>query len=229
MPIAPALFTFDIFGTVLDWRSGLRESLLRRGATLGEGDFDRIVDRQGQLEQEPPFRTYREIVARSLADVLNLDPGDADAVGAEVGRWPAFRDSAPALARLARVAPCGAMTNSDRAHGLDVQRGFRFVFRHWQSAEEVGLYKPDPGVWHAMARRTGAALGPAWWHVSAYGDYDLGVARSLGVTTVLVGRPHRRPGPADLAVPDLLALAEVVEGFARRRARAPGGASPGRL
>lgn len=210
MPIAPALLTFDVFGTVLDWRSGLQSSLGVRGIALGADDFDRIVDRQGALEQEQPFRTYREILARSLVDVLGVDPADADRVGAEAGRWPPFLDAAPALQRLARRVPLGALTNSDRAHGLDVQGRLAFPFRHWLCAEELGIYKPNPDVWRSLAVRTGTPMGPAWWHVAAYGDYDLGVARALGLTTVLVNRPHRRLGAADLVVPDLRALAELV-------------------
>jgi 2-haloalkanoic acid dehalogenase type II len=213
MTTRPALLTFDVFGTVLDWRSGLRASLALRGVGLAEGDFDRVIDRQGALEQEGPFRPYREIVARSLIEVLGVAPDDADAIGREVGTWPAFPDARPALLRLMRRAPCAALTNSDRAHGVDVQARLGFRLSHWLPAEEAGVYKPDPAFWRALALRTGAALGPAWWHVSAYADYDLGVARSLGLTTVFVGRPHARPGPADLRVPDLLALADVVDGL----------------
>jgi 2-haloacid dehalogenase len=213
MPVRPALLTFDVFGTVLDWRTGLRAALALRGVTLGDGDFDRITDRQGALEQEPPFRAYREIVARSLVDVLGLSADDADAIGREVGTWPAFPDSRPALLRLSARAPCVAMTNSDRAHGVDAQARLGFRLSRWLTAEEVRVYKPDPGFWRAAAAATGAALGPAWWHVSAYADYDLGVARALGLTTVLVQRGHHRPGAADLVVPDLLALAQVVDGL----------------
>jgi len=216
MPSRPALLTFDVYGTVLDWRAGLRASLAVRGVPLGEGDFDRLVDRQGALEREGPVLPYREITARSLIEVLGLGPGDAEAVAREVGAWPAYPDSRPALLRLMRRARCAALTNSDRAHGEQVQARLGFRLDHWLSAEEAGVYKPDPAFWRALALRTGAALGPAWWHVSAYADYDLGVARSLGLTTVLVGRPHRRQGPADLVVPDLLALAEVVDRLSPR-------------
>jgi len=211
MPVPPALFTFDVFGTVLDWRAGLRASLAVRGRTLSDEDFERVVDRQGALEQEGPFLTYRETVARSLVDVLGLPADDADAIGREVGTWPAFPDSRAALIRLQRRAPCVAMTNSDRAHGADVQARLGFRLARWLCAEEVRVYKPDAAFWRAVAGRTSAALGPAWWHVSAYADYDLSVARRLGLTTVLVGRPHRREGPADLVVPHLLALADRVD------------------
>jgi 2-haloacid dehalogenase len=212
MPIRPALLTFDVFGTVLDWREGLRAALAVRGVTLGDGDFDRIVDAQGAIEQEPPFRSYREIVSRSLAGT-GLASDDADAVGRDAGTWPAFADSRAALLRLRARAPIVAMTNSDLAHGVDVQARLGVRFSRWVAAEEVRVYKPDPAFWRAVVARTGAALGPAWWHVSAYADYDLAAARALGLTTVLVRRPHHREGAADLVVPDLLALAGIVDGL----------------
>src|SRR5258708_37113375 len=57
-----ALLTFDLFGTVLDWRRGLREAL---GTPLSDADFDRIVDRQGELEREA-FGPYAGSVPPSL-------------------------------------------------------------------------------------------------------------------------------------------------------------------
>ena len=61
----PALFTFDVFGTVCDWRRGLERDL---GRALTDTEFDRVIDRQGALEQT--FAPYRDIVARSLVEVL---------------------------------------------------------------------------------------------------------------------------------------------------------------
>jgi 2-haloalkanoic acid dehalogenase type II len=221
MPARPALLTFDVFGTILDWREGLRAALALRGVTLGAGDLDRVIDAQGALEQVAPWTSYREIVARSLVEVLGVEGSEADAIGGSAGTWPPFLDSRPALRRLLARAPCAAMTNSDRAHGADVQAGLGFRLSRWLCAEDVGAYKPAPAFWAATAAATGAALGPAWWHVSAYADYDLRVARALGLTTVLVLRPHARPGAADLVVPDLLALAAIVEALPRSPAASP--------
>jgi 2-haloacid dehalogenase len=206
----PALITFDIFGTVVDWRRGLAEALAPLGRTLDGDAFDRVIDHQGQDEQRAPFRRYREITARSLEAVLGVDAAAADRVGAAVGRWPLYPDSAAGLARLMERAPCAATTNSDRAHGEDVQAQLGFRLSAWISAEELGRYKPDPVVWEETARRLGVRFGRAWWHVSAYADYDLEVARALGLTTVLIPRPHHRPGPADVTAPDLLALAAML-------------------
>jgi 2-haloalkanoic acid dehalogenase type II len=205
----PALLTFDVFGTVLDWRRGLEGSLASRGISVGPGDFDRIVDRQGELERESPFRTYREITARSLVDVLRASAADADAIGAELGTWPPYPDSPAALRSLMAVAPCVAITNSDRAHGEQVQAGLGFHLSAWICAEEVRCYKPAPRFWTEVAGRMGLSFGPDWWHVSAYADYDLGVASSLGLTTVFVARPHARPGAATHRVADLSELAAL--------------------
>jgi len=207
----PVLLTFDVFGTILDWRLGTLQAVARAGGALPEVRFDEVVDAQGRLERATPGRRYREIVAESLVEIAGVVPAIAAEIGAAAGTWPLFPDSAAALARLQRVAPCGATTNSDRVHGEQVQRQLGFRLSHWWCAEEIGCYKPDPRVWEHAARAAGVPFGRAWWHVSAYADYDLSVARRLGLTTVYVERPHRRPGEADLVVPDLAALAGIVE------------------
>ena len=69
-----ALMTFDIFGTVLDWRAGLERE-------LGELDFDAVVDRQAELESEQ-FRSYTEIVAQSLVDEVGLKGEIVSFIGA---------------------------------------------------------------------------------------------------------------------------------------------------
>jgi 2-haloalkanoic acid dehalogenase type II len=211
IPPRPLLLTFDVFGTVLDWRRGTIEAVARAGGALDEARFDDVVDAQGRLEQASPGRRYRDIVAESLVEVAGIAPDAAGEIAAAAGRWPLFADSAAALARLQRIAPCGAMTNSDRAHGEQVQEQLGFRLAHWWCAEDIGCYKPEPRVWEHASRAAGVPFGPGWWHVAAYADYDLAPARRLGLTTVYVERPHRRPGAADLTVPDLAALAELLE------------------
>lgn len=206
----PALLTFDIFGTVIDWRRGLESALRAEGVTVAPGDFDRIVDRQAVLERDGSI-PYREITARSLVEEVGLAPEAADRIGASVGTWPLYPDSREGLRRLQAVAPCVAMTNSDRAHGEQAQEQLGFRLAGWITAEELQIYKPDARFWHAVAARLEVPPSPAWWHVSAYADYDLDVARSLGLTTVYVERPHARPGPATHAVADLGELADLVE------------------
>jgi FMN phosphatase YigB (HAD superfamily) len=110
------------------------------------------------------------------------------------------------------IAPCVAMTNSDRAHGKDIEAQLGFRLSEWLPAEEVRCYKPSPRFWHAASERLDVPLGAHWWHVSAYADYDLEVARSLGLTGVFIPRRHARPpkaGEAALTVKSLVELAEL--------------------
>lgn len=202
---APKLFTFDIFGTVLDWRTGLSQAV---GRELEPGEFDAVIDRQGELERR--FAPYTSIVAQSLVDVLRISSVVAAGIAAGAGRWPLFPDSRAAMERLRRIAPCVATTNSDVAHGEDVKAQLGGM-DGWVCAEAIRVYKPDRKVWRKTARIVGRSFGPEWWHVSAYADYDLEAARALGLTAVFIERPHSRPGNADLAFGTLAQLADYVE------------------
>ena len=206
----PRIFAFDIFGTVLDWRTGLGDSLKKLGRELGPGDFDKVIDAQGADEQGP-YLTYRDITVRSLTKVLGLSAEQAGAIGESVGRWPLFADSRAALKRLMGAAPCVAMSNSDRLHADQVQEQLGFRLSDWVSAEEARLYKPAPEFWRLTAKRRSVSLDRSWWHVSAYADYDLRVARELGLTCIFVSRGHSRPGWAHHTVKDLNELADLIE------------------
>jgi 2-haloalkanoic acid dehalogenase type II len=205
----PTLFTFDIFGTVLDWRTGMRDALAPLNVELTDDGFDRIVDAQGALESGP-FRPYAGIVAQSLIEVVGLDPAAAKRVGDDVGKGALYSDARDALARLMRVAPCVAMTNSDRVHRPQVEAQLGFAMTDWFCAEDTGVYKPAHAFWHHVARKRGLRFDKSWWHVSAYADYDLDVVRSLGLTAVFIKRPHHRPGGADYEFRTLLELADYV-------------------
>jgi 2-haloacid dehalogenase len=210
----PTLLTFDIFGTVVDWQRGLNEAIRAGGLALDSTTFDRLIDEQGEMERGP-YRPYAEIVAASLIHVLRMEPSAARSIGDGAGRWPLYPDSRDALRRLKAVSPCAATTNSDRTHGEQVQAALGYRLTDWICSGEIGIYKPDPRLWHAAAKRLGVAPGPQWWHVSAYGDYDLATARALGLTCVYVTRPHARPGPADVTVANLTELAGRVERLSR--------------
>ena len=208
MNIGPVLTTFDIFGTVLDWRAGLEQCCRFAGRPILEGEFDRIVDAQASLEQGS-YADYASITCRSLIDVIGLAESKAVKIATGVGHWPLYED-APLLRALMRMSPCAAMTNSDRAHGEDVQAQLGFRLHDWLCSEDTRVYKPNPDFWRQMSVRSKMRYDRHWWHVSAYADYDLHVANDLGLTTVLVRRPHARSGKATYEVDDLHGLLDLV-------------------
>jgi 2-haloalkanoic acid dehalogenase type II len=204
----PSLFTFDIFGTVIDWWTGIRRAAAPFGKEVDLQRFEQLIAIQAEEERRRPFRNYQEISIASFVQVLELDPQSAGQIAAELGNWPLFEDSAEGLRRLMQIAPCTAMTNSDLVHGKQVQAQLGFLLSDWSCAEEVRCYKPSPQFWRAVATKGGRGCDKSWWHVSAYADYDLEVARSLGLTCVFISRPHSRSGPADLIAQNLIDLAD---------------------
>ena len=208
MPAAPKLLTFDVFGTVLDWRRGLVEAVRAMGVSMDDTRFQAVIDFQAR-EEALAYRSYAEILADSLVSVLRMSRKDARSIAADAGSWPLYDDSADALRSLMGTAFCVAMTNSDQIHGRAVQDQLGFRLSGWICAEDVRCYKPAREFWIAVGARRGQPLDESWWHVSAYADYDLATAARLGLTTVFVERPHAVWGPATITVPDLRALAEV--------------------
>lgn len=202
----PRLCTFDVFGTLVDWRSGLAADLAAHGIELTEGRFEQVLAEQERAERAGNFRPYAEVLAWSLVRRLGLAPLQAQVLADGIGAWPLFPEVPDALGRIPPDLPLAAMTNSDRLHGGPIQTRLGRPFAAWVCAEEVQVYKPAPAFWEAVSMRMGIPFGPDWWHVSAYADYDLATAKSLGLTTVLVRRPHHRPGPADHVLDDLAGL-----------------------
>ena len=206
----PELFTFDIFGTILDWQTGMANEVIKTGISFeSPSDLDRVIDLQGKDEQGV-YQSYREITKDSLVKAFGMPEDLADAIGACAGTWPLFSDSREGIKLLMGIAPCIAMTNSDRAHGEQIQASLGFPLSDWICAEETGVYKPSPEFWHFVSQRTRVPFSRRWWHVSAYADYDLSVAKDLGLTCVYIPRAHSRPGSAHLEVPDLVALAQSI-------------------
>jgi 2-haloalkanoic acid dehalogenase type II len=199
----PSLLTFDVFGTVLDWRQGLVDAAAAHGIDIDDRSFQAVIDHQARAESGP-YRSYTEIAAESLVSVLRMPKKAARTIAEEAGGWPLFPDAADGLRALMRIAPCVAMTNSDQSHG--------FRLNGWICAEDVRCYKPAPEFWTAVSSRRGVPFGRSWWHVSAYADYDMATAGRLGLTTVFIERDHNVWGPSTMAAPDLRALAVMLAG-----------------
>jgi 2-haloacid dehalogenase len=208
--MAPRVLSFDIFGTVVDWRRGLLAALGRQGVKLPMAAFDDIIDAQGAAEARG-YLSYRDITIGSLEQEVGLTREAAAEIAAGIGDWPVFADAPAGMRRLAGSVRRVATTNSDRGDRAAVERQLGGPLDAWVCAEDLRLYKPDERFWQRTAEILGEPLGPDWWHVSAYADYDLDTARRLGLTTVFVDRPHARPGAADHRVADLVELAQLVD------------------
>jgi 2-haloacid dehalogenase len=201
--------TFDCYGTLIDWETGLGGGL---EAALG-GDREDLIARYARHEAEAeagPYVTYREVLAsglRGVAAELGADPTEEQvaAFADSVGDWPAFPDSAAALARLKERFRLGVITNCDDDLFARSAEKLGVEFDWVVTAQQVGAYKPDERGFHAAFERIGLPRERIL-HVAQSLFHDHVTAKRLGLTTVWIDRRHGREGggatlPAE-AAPD---------------------------
>ena len=218
--------TFDCYGTLIDWETGILAGLR---AVLGPRDVDpaddELLERYAGFEsrlEAGPYLRYREILGaglRGVAATYAVEPTDAEAAtfGGSVADWPAFPDSGAALARLKTRFKLGVITNCDDDLFAASNRRLGVDFDWVVTAQQVGSYKPDPHNFEFAFARIDVPRERIL-HVAQSLFHDHVPAKALGMTTVWVDRRHDRSGfgatpPAsavpDLTVPDMATLAAL--------------------
>ncbi len=199
--------TFDCYGTLIDWETGITERALPwlRAALPGlQPDLLHLAFTayQAQHQQIRPALPYPEVLRRTYADIrrgLGLAANDDEAAGfaASVGDWPAFPDTVAALAEWQGRYALGILSNVDNASLARTLMRLKAPFAVTVTAEDVGAYKPDLAHFHEAFRRF-QALGIAAdeiLHIAQSKRHDHGPANRLGLASVWVNRQHGRDRP----------------------------------
>jgi 2-haloalkanoic acid dehalogenase type II len=148
--------TFDCYGTLIDWESGIWDALQPLLQASGRDDATRAVALEAFAEIESaqeaatPGMLYPQILTRVHADFaarfgLETDAELDRAFGASVPHWPAFPDTADALRILKRHYKLVILSNVNRAGIAASNRKLGVAFDAVYTAEDVGSYKPNPG------------------------------------------------------------------------------------
>jgi len=220
--------TFDCYGTLIDWESGILAQLRpwSRDQDLSLSDDDLLQSfarHEAKLELLRPTLNYRDVlrgVLQGIAEDYHVEAGEEaiERFADSVRDWPAFPDSRDALAYLKQHFKLIVVSNIDRAsfdHSADkLGKPFHAVV----TAEDVGSYKPSlPHFDHAarMLSEMNIAKG-AWLHVAQSLFHDIAVANHLGLASVWVDRREGRGGGATSespSTPDLrvTSLGELVD------------------
>ena len=220
------VLSFDCYGTLIDWETGIASSL--RPILAGGGaqpTDDELLEAYGRTEAEAErgaYRRYREVLATSARAVgrafgVEVSEEDAAAFGDSVGDWPAFSDSPEALARLKRRFRLAVITNCDDDLFARSNARLGVDFDWVVTAQQVGSYKPSHRNFEVAFERIGLPRNRIL-HVAQSLFHDQVPAKELGLSTVWVNRRQGRAGsgatpPAaatpDLTVPDMATLADV--------------------
>ncbi|HET8951154.1 MAG TPA: haloacid dehalogenase type II [Solirubrobacteraceae bacterium] len=203
------VLTFDCYGTLIDWETGLAERL----DDLVGGEREDMLARYARHEAEAeagPYLTYREVVAaglRGVAAELGAEPSEerVAAFAGSVGDWPPFPDSAGALARLKERFKLGVITNCDDDLFARSNQRLGVEFDWVITAQQVRAYKPSERGFEVAFERIGLPRERIL-HVAQSLFHDHRTAKRLGLSTVWIDRRHGRAGsgatlPAE-ATPD---------------------------
>ena len=209
--------TFDVFGTTVDWRSGVaaearrvgeREGFRIDGTDLADRwralympSMDRV--RSGELPWTNFDRLHRmslDLVLRDL-DVEGVGAAARDELSLAWEKLPAWPDSAPGLERLGARFTVATLSNGNRAQQEALTRFAGLPFQRLLSAEDFQHYKPDPEIYLEAAAALG--LRPSQVMMVAAHKSDLRAARAAGMRTAFVERPlEKGPGGGADLLPD---------------------------
>jgi len=198
--------SFDCYGTLIDWEAGIA-AVLRPWAR--EQGLDRTDEEllhayagnEAAVERETPSAPYPDVLAtafRRTGDSLGRPVSDAWAqrLGSSVPQWPAFPDSADALARLGAHYRLIVVSNVHRDGFAGSNQRLRADFAAVITAEDVGAYKPAESHFRALATEL-AELGvrrDELLHVAQSLFHDHVPAKREGLRSVWINRRHDRPG-----------------------------------
>jgi 2-haloacid dehalogenase len=210
--------TFDCYGTLVDWRGGIRSQLAR---LFGEPEADRLLERyhtiEPRIQSENPGLSYRAVMARVLAELAGeegtaLPAGEEDALARSLPEWPVFEDVPAALEEArARGWTLAILSNTDRDLIDASMRALRVPFELAVVASEIGSYKPAPGHWQTFYETTGADR-ERHVHVAQSHFHDVVPAQALGIRTVWINRLGERGDPPPTReLPSLTGLADVLD------------------
>ena len=207
--------TFDVYGTLIDWETGIAEALApwaeRNGLEAGRdallAAFARHETNRQQENPETRYPDVLELVFEDIARDFGVKPARADAYdfGESVQRWPAFDDAADALKRLQTRYRLGVISNVDRASFVMSQAKLGVSFDLQVTAEDAQAYKPDHAPFEmALTWLNEIGIGfDAILHVAQSPYHDHVPAKQLGMTTCWIDRQGLAQGGEWGATPEV--------------------------
>jgi 2-haloacid dehalogenase len=216
--------SFDCYGTLIDWESGIlpvvRAVLASHGQSLPDAA---LLELYGEFEAQAesgPYQSYRNVlqaVVRAFANRLHFEAssGEIRSLAESVPAWPPFPDTVQALRELQKHYKLVVISNIDDDLFAETRKNLGVEFDGVITAQQAKSYKPSINNFQ-IALRTLALSSDRLLHAAQSIYHDVVPARSLGIATVWVNRKSARPGIGavrvsagrpDLEVPDLASLA----------------------
>ena len=202
------VLTFDCYGTLIDWESGIWDALQPLIMRGGRADVTReagllaFAKFEHRHERESPELRYPDLLARvhrSIADGFDIETSDAldEAFGASVPLWPAFPDTADALRALKRHYRLVILSNVHRDGFAASNRKLGVEFDAIYTAEDIGSYKPSDANFEYMLSHLKSDFGLEKAHVLHTAQslhHDHTPAKRFGLANAWIDRQRLSEG-----------------------------------
>ena len=212
LPSKVNFVTFDVYGTLIDWETGIWQAFKREAARDGFTleDADEVLPRFHEYQREiqsGSYELYAEVlrrVAMRIAKDLGwpLEPSRAGFLPDSVQRWMPFKETNPQLKKAAKEYQLGLISNVDDKLLGQTRRHLPTDFDLVVTAQQVRSYKPDPAHFKECARRIGTKKG--WVHVASSYHHDVEPCLKEKVPVIWVNRkketlePNQRKPTAEV-------------------------------
>jgi 2-haloalkanoic acid dehalogenase type II len=185
--------TFDCYGTLIDWDSGIRTAFTTIAEELGveASDLRAAYEQYESVVESEPYRPYRDILAESARRVASglgceIDDAKARAFANSLPEWRPFSDTNVALERLVAAGySLGLLSNTDDDLLAVTRRHFTVQFDLVITAQNVRSYKPAHGHFLEARSRIGSSR---WLHAAQSHFHDIVPAKALGIANAWINR-----------------------------------------
>lgn len=198
--------TFDCYGTLIDWETGILEGLrpllerVKRPLTR-----DQVLEAHARHEASQqnytPAKRYQELLAivyKRLAEEWQVAPtlAECTAYGKSIQNWPAFEDSAGALQYLKKHYKLVILSNIDNESFAYSNAKLQVEFDGVITAEDVGSYKPSLRNFEYMLEKLGdrGIRKEKILHTAESLFHDHKPANELGLASCWINRRHAKQG-----------------------------------
>jgi 2-haloacid dehalogenase len=198
---APRWVSFDCYGTLIDWQSGVRR-VFSELLHVPDDETAEMFDVWERIQREMtagPYLPYEEILWSSFRKTAeefgHWCPAYAGGAFVEsLARWEPFPDVNPALRRLAMRCRLAIISNIDRHLLGGTIRHFPVRFDNLVTAEDARAYKPNPAVFRLALERFGCQPGEVA-HIAFGAEYDLQPAHEVGMRLIFLNRGGEKASP----------------------------------
>ena len=214
------MVTFDCYGTLIDWESGIADAFLRAaaedGVALQREEVLRAYALVEPVVEREQYRRYRDVltecatrVAHALGWPLAFERGTF--LVTSLAQWQPFADTNAALERLRNAGyKLGILSNTDSDLLAATRKHFTVGFDLIVTAEQVKSYKPAPAHFLAAKELVGSER---WLHAAQSNFHDIVPTNTLGIDNAWANRRNEAPlpgGTPSFEVKDLAGLADLL-------------------